>query len=331
MKQKSRKALAFFFLAFVLVVGLLIVSLNSLVDRNREGIREEIQQALGRSITFDKVRLNLWSGLGLIAKNLRIADDPRFAATPLIQTKEVKMQVRWLPLLFGNIDIKKIILREPEIQLIRNEKGKFNLFALGAPKKRPGGTQGPRVAKEIPPVGFSVSGVEVRRGKIHYVDRSSKEPVEIRLHNLDLNLNALAITQAVKIKLKANLQDGDTQNITLEGWVGPLTSVKEWTEYHLDLQMGIDSLLVPQLTSAVPFLNDKFPSYLDITGPLTIRTKVLGTVRQPHITGLTLEGAVFGSPTNNLQLTADVDLSNGDLNHDTKIKGKLVLEPVTLE
>jgi uncharacterized protein involved in outer membrane biogenesis len=331
MKQKSRKALAFFFLAFVFVVGLLIVSLNSLVDRNREGIREEIQQALGRSITFDKIRLNLWSGLGLIAKNLRIADDPRFAATPLIQTKEVKMQVRWLPLLVGKIEIKKFILLEPEIQIIRNEKGKFNLFALGAPKKRPGGTQGPRVAKEIPPVGFSVSGVEVRRGKIHYVDRSSKEPVEIRLHNLDLNLNALAITQAVKIKLKANLQDGDTQNITLEGWVGPLTSVKEWTEYHLDLQMGIDSLLVPQLTSAVPFLNDKFPSYLDITGPLTIRTKVLGTVRQPHITGLTLEGAVFGSPTNNLQLTADVDLSNGDLNHDTKIKGKLVLEPVTLE
>ena len=72
MKQKSRKALAFFFLAFVVVVGLLIVSLNTLVDRNRDGIREEIQKALGRSISFDKVRLNLWSGLGLIAKNLRI-------------------------------------------------------------------------------------------------------------------------------------------------------------------------------------------------------------------------------------------------------------------
>jgi len=331
MKQKSRKALAFFFLAFVLVVGLLIVSLNTLVDRNREGIREEIQKALGRAISFDKVHLDLWSGLGLIAKNLRIADDPRFAATPLIQTKEVKMQVRWLPLLLGNIEIKKFILLEPEIQIIKNEKGKFNLFALGAPKKPPRGTQGPRVTEEKPPVGFSVSGVEVRQGKIHYVDRSSKEPVEIRLHNLDLDLNALALTQTAKIKLKANLMDGNTQNITLEGWVGPLTSVKEWTEYHLDLQMSIDSLLVPQLTSAVPFLNDIIPSYLDISGPLTIKTKVLGTVRQPHITGLTLEGAVFGSSTNNLQLTADVDLSNGDSNHDTKIKGKLILEPVTLE
>jgi len=331
MKQKSRKALAFFFLAFVLVVGLLIVSLNTLVDKNRDGIREEIQKALGRSISFDKVRLDLWSGLGLIAKNLRIADDPRFAATPLIQTKEVKMQVRWLPLLLGNIEIKKFILGEPEIQIIKNEKGKFNIFALGAPKERPRGEPGPRVATEKPAVGFALSGVEVRKGKIHYVDRSSKEPVEIRLHNLDLELNALALTQTAKIKLKANFLDGNTQNITLEGWVGPLTSVKEWTEYHLDLQLAIDSLLVPRLTSAVPFLNDKIPSYLDISGPVTIRTKVLGTVRQPHITGLTLEGAVFGSSTNNLQLTADVDLTNGELNRDTKFKGKLILDPVTLD
>jgi len=331
MKQKSRKVLAFFFMVFVLVVGLLIGSLNTLVDRNRDGIRDEIQQTLGRSISFDKVRLDLWSGLGLIAKNLRIADDPRFAATPLIQTKEVKMQVRWLPLLLGNIEIKKFVLREPEIQIIRNEKGKLNLFALGAPKKRPRGTRGPRDAEEKTSVEFSVTRVEVRQGKIHYVDRSSKEPVEIRLHNLDLDLNFLALTQTAKIKLKANLLDGNTQNVTLEGWVGPLTSVKEWTEYQLDLQIGIDSLLVPQLISAVPFLNDKIPSYLDISGPLTIKTKVLGTVRQPHLTGLTLEGAFFGSPTNNLQLTADVNLSNGDLNHDTKIKGKLVLEPVTLE
>ncbi len=331
MKQKSRRALTFFFLALVLVVGLFMVSLNTLVDRNREGIREEIQKKLGRSTSFDEVRIHLWSGLGLIAKNLRIADDPRFAATPLLQTKEVKMQVRWLPLLLGNIEIKKFILSEPEIQIIKNEKGKFNLFALGTPRKRPRDTGEPSVATEKAPVAFSVSEVEVRQGKIHYVDRSSKDPVEIRLHNLDMDLNALALTQTVKIKLKATLMDGNAQNVTMEGWVGPLTSVKEWTEYHLDLQMSIDSLLMPQLTSAVPFLNDKIPSYIDISGPLTIRTKVLGTVRQPHITGLTLEGAIFGSQTNNLQITADVDLTNGHSNHETKFKGKLVLEPVTLE
>ena len=331
MKQKSRRVLTFFFLAFVLVVGLLMVSLNTLVDRNREGIREEIQKKLGRSTSFDEVRLNLWSGLGLIAKNLRIADDPRFAATPLLQTREVKMQVRWLPLLLGNIEIKKFILGEPEIQIIKNEKGKFNLFALGTTRQGPMDTGKPSVATEKAPVGFSISGVEVRQGKIHYVDRSSKDPVEIRLHNLDMELNALALTQTAKIKLKATLMDGNAQNVTMEGWVGPLTSVKEWTEYHLDLQMGIDSLLMPQLTSAVPFLNEMIPSYIDISGPLTIRTKVLGTVRQPHITGLTLEGAIFGAQTNNLKITADVDLTNGHSNQQTKFKGKLVLEPVTLE
>ena len=41
-----------------------------------------------RSISFDKVRLDLWSGLGLLAKNLRIADDPRFAAKYQISRKD---------------------------------------------------------------------------------------------------------------------------------------------------------------------------------------------------------------------------------------------------
>ncbi|MFQ5852514.1 MAG: AsmA family protein, partial [Candidatus Binatia bacterium] len=106
MKKKARKALMAVLIAFVLLISLLIVSLNTLIDKNREGIREEIQKVLGRSISFGKVRLDLWGGLGISAKNLSVADDPRFAATPLIQTKEFKMQVRWLPLLLGKIEIK---------------------------------------------------------------------------------------------------------------------------------------------------------------------------------------------------------------------------------
>ena len=60
---------------------------------------------------------------------MRIADDPRFAATPLIQAKELKMQVRWLPLLRWKIEIKSFVLGEPEFQIIRNEGGDFNILA----------------------------------------------------------------------------------------------------------------------------------------------------------------------------------------------------------
>ena len=164
MKKKARRALAVFLIATVLVGTFLALSLNTLIGKNRESIQEEIQSALGRSVTFNNLRIDLWGGLGLSANNVRIADDPRFAATPLIQTKDLKMQVRWLPLLLGNIEIKKFILGEPEIQIIRNEKGDFNILALGGSEKKEKG-------KGRSPLSFLVSRIRLSQGKVYYVDR----------------------------------------------------------------------------------------------------------------------------------------------------------------
>jgi len=107
----SRKSFAIILMGLALVATILLTSLNTLIDKNRDRIRDEIRKATGRSITFEELQLSLWGGLGLAAKNLRIAEDPRFAATPIIQTKELKMQVGWLPLLFGKIEIKVLVIR----------------------------------------------------------------------------------------------------------------------------------------------------------------------------------------------------------------------------
>ncbi|MFQ5852520.1 MAG: AsmA-like C-terminal region-containing protein, partial [Candidatus Binatia bacterium] len=181
------------------------------------------------------------------------------------------------------------------------------------------------------PLAFLVSGVQVSQGKIHYIDRSSKEPVEIRVRNLELNLKGLGLTQTASIELAANLLEGQGQNVTLEGQIGPFTSVKDWRQFPLDLQMGIDSLPFSQLTRAVPFLKEKIPSYLDTTGPLMLKARVMGTVDRPHIIGLTLTGPFFGSPSNNVKVTADLDLSNRGLWTSAAIKGEITVEPVSLD
>ncbi len=336
MKKKARRALTATLIVIVLVVTFLALSLNTLIEKNRENIQVQIQKALGRSIAFDNLRLDLWGGLGLTAQNVRISDDPRFAATPLIQTKELKMQVRWLPLLRWNIEISKFILEEPEIQIIKNEAGNFNILALAGPRKKVKGTKEKKIkeateTKRQSPLTFLVSRIRVSQGKIHYVDRSSKQPVEIHLQNLDLDLKGVGLKGTARIKLAANLLDGQSQNLTLEGSVGPFNSGGKWTQIPLDLQMGIESLPFAQLTRAVPFLKEKVPSYLDITGPLTLEARVQGTIDRPRITGLTLTGAFFGSPVNNVSVAADLDFSKGGFSTGAAIKGKISVDPVTLD
>ncbi|MFQ5541580.1 MAG: AsmA-like C-terminal region-containing protein, partial [Candidatus Binatia bacterium] len=212
-----------------------------------------------------------------------------------------------------------------------NEKGDFNILALAGSEKKEKGTRKVGKSKGQSPLSFLVSRIRFNQGKVHYVDRSSKQPVEIRFQNLDLDLSRVGLKGTAGIRLAANLFDGKEQNLTLEGSIGPLKSVKEWTQFPLDLQIGLEPLPFAQLTRAVPFLKEKVPSYLDINGPLMLKARVLGTIDRPRITGLTLAGAFFGSPSNNVNVTADLNFADGEFSKITAIKGDLRIEPVSLD
>lgn len=330
-----RKAVTVLLAALACLLVLLVVFLNALIDKNRERIREEIEKSLGRSVKFDELRLGVWGGIGLLAKGLSIAEDSRFAATPFIQTKELKMQLRWLPLLLGNIEINKFILDEPEIQIIRNEEGTLNLSALASSEKRARETR--REAREVketkkrPALSLLPSALSVSKGKIDYIDRSFKEPVEIRIRNLKLDLQGLALSSSVKVQLSASLFEGQGQNVSVEGLIGPMRSERDWTQHPLDLQVRLDSLLLPQLSRAVPFLRESLSPYLGMTGPLMLEAKLLGILERPRVTDLAITGALFGSAENNATIKGDLDFSKGNSWSEGEIKGKMIVDPASLE
>ena len=259
MRITARRAIAAILVACGILVGLLFVSLNTIINKNRENIQAQLQKAMGRSVTFDSVNVGLWGGLGLSVKDLQIADDPRFAATPLIQTKDLKMEVRWLPLFLGNVEIQKLVLDEPEVQIIRNERGALNLLALGAAKEKAGEKKTPEGQAAPPsaarsPLSFLVSDVEITHAKVHYVDRSSKEPVEIRLENVDLYISGSGLTRTATIRLGASLLNGKAKNVVVEGQIGPVGDLKDWKRFPLDLQFAVDFLpvCIPAVRGPVP-------------------------------------------------------------------------------
>ena len=330
-----RKGITVFLAALACLLVLLVVFFDTLIDRNRERIREEIEKHLGRSFQFDELQLSFWGGIGILAKHLRIAEDPRFAATPFIQTKELKMQLRWLPLLVGDIVIKKFVLDEPEIQIIRNEEGVLNLSALTAPGRKVSEgakeTTGAKEAKRRASVSLLPSAIYITNGRVDYIDRSLKEPVEIRARNVNFDLKSLVLSGTTKVKFSANLFEGQGQNVGVEGLIGPLQSERNWTQYPLDLQVQFDPLVLPQLSRSIPFLRAPLSPYLGTTGPLTLQAKVLGSLERPRITNLTITGAAFGSGKANASVKGELDFSKGNSWREGEIQLKINVDPVGLE
>lgn len=333
----SGKVVFFVLLAFTAALGLLALSLNTLIDKNRERIQQEIQKALRRPLTFDELRLSLWGGPGLSAKNVRLAEDPRFAATPFLRAKELRMQLQWSQLLLGKLAIKNFILQEPEVQIIKNEAGEWNILAMAAPEKEP---RGPAEAKEPKEAAeakgraaptLALSAVHISQGKIDYIDRSTKTPVEIRIRNVDLDVGGLALQRSLRLNLAANVIEGQGQNINVQGRVGPLKANKDWTQQPLDLQFQIDPLPLTQLGRALPLLREQVAPQLGIVGPVAIEAKVAGTAERPRISDLVLTGALFGSIEKNATVSGEMDFSKGASWRDGEVKAKIVLDPVSLE
>ena len=133
--RKSHKLLLFFLIASAAAVMAFIQTFNTLAAKNREQVHQELQRFLGKDATFDRLEASLWGGLGFSAKEFRVADDPRFAATPVIRAQELRLGVSLLPLLLGKIVINSLTFQAPEFQIITDERGLLNLAELAGQKK----------------------------------------------------------------------------------------------------------------------------------------------------------------------------------------------------
>ncbi|MBI2360425.1 MAG: DUF748 domain-containing protein [Deltaproteobacteria bacterium] len=173
--------------------------------------------------------------------------------------------------------------------------------------------------------------LRVSQGKIHYIDRAAREPFELQVQNLDLSFKGSALTRKAAFKLAASVSESREQNIKVEGRIGPYGTEREWMQYPLDLQVNVDSVLVPTLTRALPVLREKIPAYFGINGPLSIKANLSGTLQRPKIRDLSIAGPLFGAAERNTSVTGDLDLSANGSWKDAVFKGKVVVNPVALD
>jgi hypothetical protein len=306
--------------------------LNVLANKNREQVNQELQKLLGKDVGFDALEVSLWGGLGFSAREFRVADNPRFAATPLIHAKELKLGVSLLPLLFGRVVIDSLTFENPELQIITNEEGVLNLSALAFPRKELGVIPKLPLAapleKKPPPVSFLVTRIRFNNGRVDCFDRSVREPGELEIRNVNLEVKGLDVAGTTRIKLAAALTEGLNRDMKIEGRMGPLRQKHNWSEQPVDLEMQFDSLYLPMLNRAMPFLRNQIPRELDVTGPMSFHARLSGTFEQPRLTEVTLKVPFFASTDYNAILTGSAEFPRGRSWGKARLQGKLNLNSV---
>src|SRR5205823_6570621 len=115
----------------VAIVGtiLLGIFLPPLVTANhfKGRIAGAISSALGRKTTFGEIHLRLLPQPGFDITNFVVEDDPAFSAEPLLRADEVTAYLRLTSLWQGRLEVAQLSLKNPSLNLVRNDGGEWNL------------------------------------------------------------------------------------------------------------------------------------------------------------------------------------------------------------
>jgi hypothetical protein len=127
MSRRTNRSL----LAVALVLVLLIAVPPFInVSRYRGRISNSISRALGRPVTVGNISLRVFPQPGLDLTSLIIGEDPAFGTEPMLRADEVTATLRLTSLWRGRLEIAKLSLKYPSLNLVRAANGRWNIESL---------------------------------------------------------------------------------------------------------------------------------------------------------------------------------------------------------
>ena len=117
----------------VVAAALILLALFLLrpgASRLKSRIISSISSAVGRPVDIGSVHLRLLPRPGFDLENLVVYDDPAFGAEPMLRASEVTAALRLTSLIRGRLEIARLDLTEPSLNLVHAPGGRWNLEAL---------------------------------------------------------------------------------------------------------------------------------------------------------------------------------------------------------
>lgn len=267
-------------------IALVLTNLNSYLNDNRDWLAQQVEAAIGRPVHFDEVGVSLAGGLGASVSNLVIADDPKFSEKDFLRVGEAQVLVKILPALRGHYEVRRVVLKEPEITVIQNESG-FNFDSIGkkagrAPSAGESGKPPQAAGSEAPPAAalpLLVGKVSISDGTVRFIDRTTKPPSDVAFEKLNLTASDLSPSTPMKIDFGTAVLGASKPNLMIEGSVGPIGSTPDPAKIPVDLDLRVGPLVIDELKQ-VKAIATALPPEISSPDPITLTAGVKGTLQE---------------------------------------------------
>jgi uncharacterized protein involved in outer membrane biogenesis len=269
---------------------LTVLNINFLVRRNKNYLIGQAEQALGRKITVDEIDVTLWP-VGARLVNFALAGDPAFSADAFLRAKDLRVDLRLLPLLVGQFRLKGMVLESPLITIVRDARGRYNFTSQASDEKsdsdRADSSKNASASKQDSKL-FLVASLNVSDGTLRY--RDLKNGGELTATQINLKVKDFEWDEPFDMQLEAAVMAAE-HNLKLKSRVGPIAGNHDYRDIPLDGDIRADALDLGKVNTALPQFRKALPKALRFDGVYTIKDlKFKGTLNN-----LSLKGAVSGT------------------------------------
>lgn len=306
----------------IVLIILILLIVPSFIDINKykPEIEKVVAENTGCPLTLGgDLNLSLFPWVGVSLSKVQLGNPPGFQEKDFVSVKSFEVRVKFLPLLSKEVQLKRFILDEARIVVVKNKDGRLNLQAIGKQTERP-----MKEKKEAaPPAGVGGMGLPIKsltvgelaitNSSLLYIDHTKGTKQEIS--DLTLKLNDVSMDRPFRLAFSANL---DGKPISADGTIGPIGKepgkgtmsldivVKALKELQMTLKgKVVDAAVKPQFDLAIdvsPFSPRKLMAALGQGFPVA-------TTDPKALTSVALKAGVKGDPNN-------VSISGGVLTLD---------------
>ncbi len=305
----------------VLVIGVLLIAPAFIDIRDyKPQLEKKVAEATGRPFSVgDDLNLSLFPWAGISFSDLRLGNTPGFSEKELVTVKSFEVRVKLLPLISKDIQVKRFILNEPNITLVKNKNGQVNWAQPDGAKEKSAADKTAKASESeaaesgLPIKDLTVGEFSIKNGSITWIDHTADTRKEITAVNL--KLNDVSLERPVGLSFSASL---DNQPLSIDGTVGPVGKDFKQATIPLDLDLKALTELALKLNGNVknPGANPSFDLAVDIK-PFSPRKLVaalgqdfpVATTDPKALDQVALKANLKGSQTK-------VAITNGMLNLD---------------
>ncbi|HEX6791324.1 MAG TPA: AsmA family protein [Candidatus Krumholzibacteria bacterium] len=316
---------------FAIVLVIVAANLNKIINSRKGELLAKAKAQTGRDITVGDVGVTFWPGIGASVADVVVSEDPAFGTEPFVRAKQVVVNVKLLPLLQKRVEVKRLILDEPNIIVIKQDAKTFNFTSMVAAASPPSATGAAKPKNSS--MAAALAFADIKNGTLRYVDRVKATDRTIR--DIDFTASNVGIGKKLDAKLDAAVF-GEKQDVHLDAEAGPIPAPgnkEAMRAMPLDVTFELDPVAVATLMAATAKPGQPAPQ--PIPGDVQGKAKLTGTMGEANLEELNVEAALLGAKEPNVKLSAsggpfDFTADSTHVIARAKLKGKLETEPIAL-